>query len=414
MVRIKFLMVYPNQLGAVQEQLGISYLVAQLEREGVDVGFWDGTFYEKSSFVQSVKEWKPDYVGISVRSNDYKSGLQYANIAKSINKNIKVVVGGVHATLKPEDVLHNDVDAIIRGEADETLVEYVKGNENVPGVITDDLEVERPRAPSVNRLALPNHGIWSIRHFEKEFHGRKGRLGMFLTSRGCPFNCSECCNAQLRRVHKGRWTRLRSVKSVAEEIWLSKEKFGIDHFYVADDTFTFNRDHVMRLCDKFKHIGLPWYCMARCDTVDLEMFEAMKEAGCETVLMGIESGSKRIREEVLNRKMSDEEIIEAFGVAKKAGIKTVAFNMVGFPGETFEDFVATVRLNLACEVDNAKMTILTALPETRLWYKCKKEGLLKEGFPLNYYEDTNIRLPGVSVKELRKRQSFFYKVVRGA
>ena len=411
---MKFLMVYPNQLGAVQEQLGISYLVAQLEREGVEVGFWDGTFYEKDSFVQNVKEWKPNYVGISVRSNDYREGLKYASTAKHINSEIKVVVGGVHATLRSEDVWKDYVDAIIRGEADESLVEYVKGNENAPGIVTDSLEVKKPKIPDVNSLALPNHGIWSIRHFEKEFYGKKGRIGMFLTSRGCPFDCSECCNAQLRRVHKGRWTRLRSVRSVEEEIWLSKEEFEIDHFYVADDTFTFNRDHVMRLCDKFRGIRLPWHCMARCDTVDLEMFETMKEAGCETVLMGIESGSRKIREGVLNRKMSNDEIIEAFQAAKKVGIKTVAFNMVGFPGETEEDFLDTVRLNLACEVEDAKMTILTALPGTRLWYECKKEGWLKEEFPLNYYEDTNIGLPGVSVKELRRRQNFFYKTIRGA
>jgi len=192
----------------------------------------------------------------------------------------------------------------------------------------------------------------------------------------------------------------------------SKERFDIDYFYFADDTFTFNKKHVMACCEGFEEIKLPWYCMARCNTVDKEMLEAMKNGGCKMIMLGIESGSERIRTEVLNRKMTNDEIKEAFLNSKKVGLRALSFNMVGYPSETYSDFLSTMRLNLDCKVDEAKMTIFQAFPQTPIWHRLKSEGKLRENMPFNYYEGTNI-IGKRTEKELVAMQTLFYKVVNG-
>jgi len=408
---MKFLFIYPNALKAIQEQLGIAYLAGQLERDGVEVRLHDCTFDSKEQLGRTISEWKPDYVGLSLWSNELVQARKIYEFVKSRTE-ATIIVGGPHATLCKEEAIFYG-DYVLTGEADWSVVDLVNGR--VPkGFYHPNFYYEPPIAPNLDIIAFPKHELF-VRHFKKEFFGRSGVLGMFLTSRGCPYSCSYCSNAKLKRLHAcepNGWTRFRRPSDVAKEIALSIEKFDITHFYLADDTATLKKAHILRLCDKFEQFHLPWYAMARCDTVNSEVFEAMKNAGCEMVLMGIECGDEYIRRTVLNRKMSNEMILNAFHNAKKAGIKTIAFNMTGIPGEGEGEFLKTLALNKECEVDDAKMTILCAIPGTKMWGMMKRQGMLEGDMPVNYYEKSNIKLYNVNSDELLKRQERFYKEIR--
>jgi len=413
---MKILFIYPNQLKAIQEQLGLAYLMGQAENDGHDVRLFDFTFNDCFQLEQLLRNWKPGVVGISAYTNEFEFVKRLSYFIKTVRHEVILLIGGIHATLCPEQVVNETcADYVVIGEADETLIQFLHG-EIPAGFYNEELYLKKPTPPDIDKLAWPDHGAFKG-HFRKDFYGRTGRLGMFLTSRGCPGKCSYCSNIELRNMHRSefgfqQWTRFRDPKDVADEIFETAEKYNLTHFYLADDNATLKKPHMLKLCERLDGINLPWYCMARCDTSDPEMFNAMRNAGCEIVLMGIECGDERIRREVLNRRMSDAQIRSAFLFAREAGLKTVSFNMTGIPGEGNEEFEKTLILNKECEVDDAKMTIFTAIPNTPIFIKLREMRMLSPDFPMNYYEGTNIRLPNVTVEELKLRQERFYREVK--
>jgi|TARA_Y100000034_G_scaffold11832_2_gene12366 radical SAM superfamily enzyme YgiQ (UPF0313 family) len=391
-----FLFVYPNVLKAKQEQLGIAYLSGQLKAAGVETHLWDFTFDTFPQLDEMLDNIRPDFVGVSARSCDMSFALEVAEYIKLYNPDQQIIFGGPGPTLDPTIIDHPAVDVVLRGECDDTLTAYVLGaRNNQPGLVTKDKRIPLDRPPNIDSLYHPDHGMFR-RHFNKPFHGKdESTLGMIMTSRGCPFECIYCSNKALRELHSPEgqacWTRYRDIDSIIHEMKECIALYGTDHFYIADDTFNLNRAHVLEFCKKYKkEIGLPWYCMGRCDTANEKVFKAMKDAGCEIVLLGVESGKPKLRR-FLGRNMSNRQIVKAFTLARKVGLHTISFNMVGIPGETYKDALLTIELNGKCKPDECKMTIMTAFPGTPLYDYCLKNGYIStDDMPTNYYEGTNL------------------------
>jgi radical SAM superfamily enzyme YgiQ (UPF0313 family) len=141
------------------------------------------------------------------------------------------------------------------------------------------------------------------------------------------------------------------------------------------------------------------------ETLTEELCVRLKEAGCRRVNMGIESGNPYIRNQVLNRRMNNEQIVEAFRAAKKAGLKTKSFNIVGFPNETPEHFQDTIRINQAINPDTVILAIFDPYPGTRLYDECKENGYLSQERQQEKFiprTDTVLELPSFPRKEIRK------------
>jgi radical SAM superfamily enzyme YgiQ (UPF0313 family) len=236
-----------------------------------------------------------------------------------------------------------------------------------------------------------------------------------MTSRGCPFQCSYCINHFLQELYKnkGSYVRYRKVRNVIDEIKYTIEKYNIKKLTFIDETFSFNREHMINLCKIYeKEIGLPFICQTRANVVDKKVFLALKNAGCEIVHIGIESGNDFIRNKVMNRNMNEESILNAFKLAKEAGLRTSAYNMVGLPYETEDMIWDTIRLNRKANPDETLCTILSPFKGTELEKVCRKKGWIKNEISESYYTEMIHKIPTMPCEDIISYQQLFQLYVK--
>ncbi|HOK90819.1 MAG TPA: radical SAM protein, partial [Candidatus Hydrogenedentes bacterium] len=200
-------------------------------------------------------------------------------------------------------------------------------------------------------------------------------LRSFMTSRGCPYQCTYCFNHAYNKLFAGQGTilRRRSVENVIEEIKKTQRDFpGARFIRFADDTFCHRADPWLEKFAEYyrREIGIPFYCLMRSNTLTDETAKLLSEAGCVSIGMSIEAGNEEIRNRILKRNITDELLIESFEIARKYGIRTYASTMVGIPGTSIDsdyyslDFVR--RVSPSATIFN----ICTPFYGTRLWDYC--------------------------------------------
>jgi radical SAM superfamily enzyme YgiQ (UPF0313 family) len=306
------------------------------------------------------------------------------------------------------------------GEGEDTLLELVnkmesgKDVKNILGLwVKENGRVFkspiRPLETNLDKFPFPDREIFDKRHFIKDYPGSP-----FLTSRGCPYKCTYRCNHLLQKIYNYKnYVRFRSVDNVLDEMEFVKKKYKIKYIWIVDDTFTIKKDRVLEFCKKYSdRVALPFRCMANPNSVDREMMFALKEAGCLSVHMGIESGNDILRCKIMKRHFSKTQIINAFKWAKEAGMKTVAYNVLGIPYETRKTIMETIKLNRRCRVDAVQASIFYPFPYTELWRLCKNKGYITSKKIKSYFEDTILNLPTINRKELIALQRLFHLYVK--
>jgi anaerobic magnesium-protoporphyrin IX monomethyl ester cyclase len=333
-------------------------------------------------FKNVLEKFEPDYVGISILTPKYASATEIANIVKRFNPDIMVFVGGVHPTIQPgETIKESSFDIVVVGEGDETVPELVntlelgKDLSQVSGIyykINNSVfqTKQRPLIEYIDTIPFPDFSL--LCRFEEYPPGWFYRI---LTSRGCPYRCIYCASNKLW----GRKVRFRSPELVFEEIKYRHDRFGVRFFKFNDDTFTLNRQRLEQLCNLI--IGDPmeieWGCDTRADNINKELLTLMKKAGCCRINIGIESGSQEILE-YIHKDESLETIRRAFLLTKKLKILTLAYFMMGFPNETKEDVLKSVKFMKEINPDIVCWSLFTPYPGTEIYDQITKEGRLPE------------------------------------
>lgn len=387
---MKVVFVYPNVLHMKAISLGIGYLMACLKREGHEVALVDGT-YEKDGRVLTdrVIEKQGDMVAFSVTTPDVRFSLTMARAIKHKMKS-PIVFGGPHPTACPEETLDEEgVDMVCVGEGEEAmaeLAERMEAGQDISSTANFWLKMGtsfirnevRPLVADLDSLPFPERKPFEVASSKEGFDELQ-----IISGRGCPHRCSYCINAYLQDVYRGKgpYMRKRSVENILEEISSAKENLGaLKIVTFQDDLFLSSDGFAREFCTQYKQkYGLPFTCLSRPETITRYRCELLKEAGCQLVGIGIESGSERLRKEVLNRSISDEQIVTAFSLLREAGIKSYAYNIVGIPYETPEEMWKTVRLNQRIRPDNIHSSLLTPYPGTAIYRLVKEKGLLEEG-----------------------------------
>jgi radical SAM superfamily enzyme YgiQ (UPF0313 family) len=396
---MKILFIYPNIYTQIGFNYGVAFLSSALKHHGHKTALI--SINEKLRYPldldrirKEVEEFGPDLIGFSAVTNQYKYVL---HIARSLKEkfSIPLICGGIHATLAPDEVLQSGCfDFVCQGEGEYALLELAekleKGEDpsNIANLclMKDGRVIKNPVRPFVRLTDLPMKD-YDIFDFQKMIDAKNGWVGM-MASRGCPFNCSYCFNHQMVKLYQndlgisGRkglnYIRHHPIQEIMKELeYILSQYCNIKMFIFDDDLFTFNKPYLMKFCREYKgRIGLPFVVNAHVKMMDEEMALALKNAGCRIVKLGLESGSERIRTEVLNRPMKDEEIIRAFHLLEKAGIHTSAFVMIGLPYETKEDLMMTIELLARIKPGRFRWAIFFPYVNTVAYEMSRKGGFI--------------------------------------
>lgn len=297
-----------------------------------------------------------------------------------------VVFGGPHPTHCPEIVREEGVDAVCRGEGEVALPELAdrlsrgESFHDIPNLwVKDGGEVRHnpvgKPVRDLDALPPPDRALYYDRYpFLAENSHRP-----FLAGRGCPFDCIFCSNEALRALYDGgvNPVRLKSPEALIREIEEVRDRYGLTRVFFHDDTFVLNRAWLEEFLTLYEErVGLPFYCQTRADTLTGDLARRLAHAGCRTAFFAIESGVERIRRDVLQKAITDEQIARAARWLKWVGIRIGTYNLIGIPGETLADALETARMNVAVGADYPRCSFPTPYPGTRLLTLAQDQGLL--------------------------------------
>ena len=319
-----------------------------------------------------------------------------AGIADYIKKNypeIYLIAGGAHASLCPDEVIKDSFDALCMNEGEYPVLELIEKlyrKENPSGIanlwIKTGKEIEknapRPFLQDLDLLPFPEHDVWFQWVNEPV---EQNHFINILLGRGCPFSCTYCSNHALRKLTSGKYVRLRNTENIIKELAFIEKKYpAVNNIYFEIETITANADWFYDFAEKLKafneSISQKFHYSVNVritPNVDYEaFFKTLKDCNFSSVNIGLESGSERVRKEILNRNYSNDDVINAVKNAKANELKVTFYNLIGLPGETEEDFKETIRLNRLCQPDRHLTSIFYPYPGTILYDRCKARGLL--------------------------------------
>ena len=364
-----------------------------------------------SAVVKRVEDLKPDVVGITTMTEEFRSASLVARRVKELDPQVCCIVGGPHPTALPTQTLLDErsFDIAVCGEGEHTLYELLtvlqahNGLNEVRGIAyrTGDEAVltgPRPWIADLDSLPFPAWELFGA--------NEKTRFLPMLSGRGCPFQCIFCMRVS------GNKPRFRSIENVLLEVQGLIDKFKCRYLYFCDETFTMDKKRLHELCDGFIEAGynrvLRWRCETRVSTVDEGLLNKMKEAGCDTVGYGVESGNDAILK-AIKKGITKAQAMNAVRWAKKAGLTVQTFFILGHPFETKDTANDTIRFARELDPDTAEFSIMTPLPGTEVAAMAERgEGGLRL-LSKNYSDyslqlSNSVELESLPIQELKRLQ----------
>jgi anaerobic magnesium-protoporphyrin IX monomethyl ester cyclase len=357
--------------------LGLAYVAASLREVGHSVQVLDCTFLSRDEAVAQALATRADVVGIYCMATMQEDCVGFARVLRGRAR--LLVAGGPLPTCAPEAFLR-DVDVVVRGEGEQTMLEVIAAHEagadlsSVPGVVcrrgndapsgvATACSPPRPLAHDLDRIPFPARDLLPNEQyieFGRQSYGHS--ITTVMSTRGCPFHCEFCSN-----VVFGASYRERSPQNVVDEIE-EVLALGYERISFADDVFTLNRRRVLEICAEIgrRELRFSWECLGRVDAFDRETAQAMKAAGCFRVFFGIESGNDDILR-LMDKRITTAQAAGAVRVAHEAGLEVGAFFIVCYPGETDDTVLDTLRFATSLPLDYLGLTMPYPLPGTALF-----------------------------------------------
>ncbi len=404
---------------------GLAYLVGTLKSNGHDIflsHLKNTNIYDE--LIHSLEKEKPEVIGLSFTTNQ-KKYVHHLFDKTSLSAKV-IIAGGVHCTLVGEQIFHEfpNIHGICIGEGETAINELcIRLDRNDPynstpsfyfktddGVIKNNILDLK----NIDSLSMPDYTLFDYNQIIKD----NGMCFPMMLSRGCPFNCHYCCNHVFKENYPNKTNYVR-FPSISRAIAVIKNNLRLfpktEKVIFADDTFTLNKTWITEFCETYKReIGLPFLCNARVETINDDVVRLLKNAGCVSIDFGVESGNEWLRNNILNRRHSNEKIKEAFHITKKYGIKSFSFNIIGLPFETREMAQDTVKLNLELQPNFGKCFYFYPYPGSKLYQLCLEYELLKENYDSvsGYLESPSVKEIFMSYSDIKnfsdKMQIFFY------
>jgi anaerobic magnesium-protoporphyrin IX monomethyl ester cyclase len=358
--------------------LGLGYIAATLKKRGFSIDLVDCTFLKKNEAIEKIKRSCPHIIGIYSMFSMKKTSLEMAHLLRGSCD--LLVAGGPLPSLNPREFL-GVFDVVVIGEGEETMVELAESYagglpfSRIEGIAYNDVNTIRITAQrgfiaNLDLLSFPMRELFDNESYKRYYKKHFGYTATpLITSRGCPFTCDFCS-----RPVFGNKIRARSPENIVSEV---KEivDLGYDRIWFADDCFTLDTSHLKRVCNLLvdNQVNIGWDCLSRVDTLDLDVAKTMKRAGCKCIYFGIESGNDSILA-LMNKQITAIQARRAVCTAKEAGLQVGAFFILGYPGETDQTVLETVKFASHLPLDYLSFTLPYPIPGTGLHERVEAKG----------------------------------------
>jgi anaerobic magnesium-protoporphyrin IX monomethyl ester cyclase len=395
-----------------------------LRKDGVEARILDLNLYGSplAELEKNIKEFGPAFIGMNCTSPVYSIVRDYAKHIKNIAPGVKVVIGGVHPSVYPGESIENtDIDIAVVGEG-EIPIKEILGGKDLPGIRGiaykggAGIVVNEKRGDYVdlNLMPFPAYDLYEInKYVHPGTMAKNNPVASMETSRGCFGQCIFC------NMRKTRF-RFKTEDRIIEEIKYILS-LGYREIHFLDDNIAANKERAKKICERIlkEKIKFTWYPRGgvRVDSVDEELFVLMKKAGAWTVPFGIESGNQRILD--LNKKgISLEQVVKAVNSAKKAGLRTEGYFMLGMLGETESTIKDSINFAKSLDLDLAKFAIAIPLPGTPIFEEYEKQGLIKtkdwskytfSASPSEIYEHPTVKAETLDHYYYKAHRDFYFR-----
>ncbi len=343
---------------SVIEPLGLMSLISVIRNRGHRVGIYLLKDENDSDLMNIVHDY--EVVGFSIYTGFHKVMLRKAEILK---KDFKVIIGGPHTTHFGEQCKKN-AHYVVIGEGFNVI------NEILEFKVKEGI-VFNPNMVSENNLPKPDRE--TLYKTYPEFADNK--IKSIIVSINCPFDCHHCFNSSYKKLYPNLKVRQKSVGQAIEEC-LEIKQYPLDLIYFQDDCFGFNLDWLKEFSIKYKDkINVPFHCQIRPEMVTPYRLDLLKVAGCQGITMAIETFREDIRRDLLNRKMTNEQIMNSCSMIRDRGFKLRTEQMLGIPETFFEDEINLLKMNVDINPNMAWTSIYAPYLGTVLGDYCKEMGL---------------------------------------
>lgn len=403
------------------EKLGVHQLLACLKKTDVGANLFikelEPDFYDK------VIGFQPDFILYSLFIGEESFMLKSFSKLKQRLPKTKTIVGGPFTLVFPEIIKKKQVDFIIRGDGEYSLLLFLesykkrKSLKNIPGIcfvednavlfMNNNVEL----ISDLKKLPAPDRDL-----YYKYEELRKSETKIFITSRGCPYNCTYCYNAELKKFFKHSYWRLRDPEAVFQEIEYVRDKYGLKWVHFQDGTFNSNIEWLKFFLKEYKKRKLPpFLCNCRPENITEELMSLMKDAGCNRITFGIQSGNQMIRQKIAGRTMSDKQIKTAFKLCRKYNIRTGADIIFGWPGETLNQAMDTIHLCRRIKANTYHSNVLIPYPGLQITREAVKKGYLNHEPSLEEISNLNSNKSLIqqdNIKFLVNMDKLFYYMIK--
>lgn len=333
------------------EFLGVMQLSSILKTHG---HICEVVLGSKEEIISELKKIKPDLIALSLMNIQRDWAFEITKLIKEQEITVPIIVGGADPTFAPEIINNPNIDIICRGEGEGAILDLANKLEKKEDFIKiKNLWVKkdgkiyknelRQLIENLDELPFPDRNLYTKYDFF-----RKKEATVFLAWRGCPFRCNFCFNHLFSKMYqgKGKFLRVRSPENIILEIKEVHKKQPIKTVFFIDSTFNLNKEWIIKFLKKYKeNINLPFTFNIRADLIDEEIIKNIADTHlCANIRFAIETGSERLRRQVLNKPITNKMILEAMRLFKKYHLKVVVFNMFGLPGEKIEDAIETIKI----------------------------------------------------------------------
>jgi anaerobic magnesium-protoporphyrin IX monomethyl ester cyclase len=413
------------QNNGIQESIGVANLSGILKANGHQADLM--LVSHTPDLMGAIRAYEPGLIAFSALTGVHLS-LEKLAVTIKEHFDVPIIVGGPHPTYSPEMINRPGIDIICRGEGELAMLELADAMEHdrdVTGIRNLHIKTRngtihrndiRPAVP-LDELPMPDRGLY----YDKYKFLRDMPMKRFISSMGCPYPCTFCHEPVIRELYrndtKSEYVRRKSVRRAVDEIKFVAERYPLRHVHFSDDLFFIRNSYAW--LEEFaevysRELGIPFNCNIRFDSVTQWAADLLKKAKCYGAAVGLESGNQEMRERVIKKRSKNEHIVEGARLLRENNIKVLTTNMIGLPGETLDNALETVELNMVLKSNYVRANTFLLFPGLPLVEYARQNGYVDKDFDIDAQvaqsQDVTLKTP--YAREFRNIASLFWLMVK--